>query len=327
MNKREFITLLGGAAAWPVAARAQQPERIRQIGVLMSGARDPQGQGLITALREALQELGWAAGSNVRTDYRWGAGKQQQIVAYAAELVARSPDVILATGTQVTAALNDQTKTTPIVFVNVADPIESGFVTSFSRPGGNMTGFTAWEFSIGGKWLELLKSVDQSVNRVLVLVNPDNPTWKGHVRTIQTLAPLLQTQISTVQVHTSDQIRNAIESFAGEPLGGMIVLPSGLMSVNRDLLAIVATQYRLPAIYPYGYYAASGGLMSYGTDALDLYRRSAGYVDRILRGAKPSELPVQQPTKFEMIINLKTAKTLGLTVPDTLLAGADEVIE
>jgi len=298
-----------------------------RIGVLMSGTYDPQGQGLVTALRQSLNELGWIDGQNVRLDIRWGGGKDSQITAYAAELATAPLDIIVATGTQVTSALHLRTHATPIVFVNVADPIESGFVSSLSRPAGDMTGFTAWEFSIGEKWLELLKIIDQSVSRTMVLVNPQNPTWKGHVRTIEAAAPFLQMEISAVHVHSSDEIRNAIQSFASEPAGGMIVLPSGLMSANRDLLAIVAAQNRLPAIYPYGYFTASGGLLSYGTDTLDLYRRSAVYVDRILRGAKPADLPVQRPTKFELVINLKTAKTLGLEVPATLLARADEVIE
>src|SRR5262245_39438866 len=328
MNRREFTTLLGGAATWPLAARAQQPERMRRVAVFPLGAEgDPEAQAYVRALRHGLEKLGWIDGQNIRIDSRWasgGAGRMQANVEGALALV---PDVIVAGGTQVTGELRQKTRTIPIVFVYVADPLAAGLVESLAHPGGNATGFTAAESPIGGKWMELLKEMAPRVSQVLVLVDPQNPTWKLHVPAIETAAHSFAVQLTAAHVRDPPEIERAIEAFAGKPNAGMIALPSAFAQTHRELIIALAAKHRLPAIYAIRSYVTSGGLVSYNSDPVDQYRRAASYVDRILKGAKPANLPVQQPTKFELAINLKTANALGLQISDRLLALADEIIE
>jgi putative ABC transport system substrate-binding protein len=329
MKRREFITLIGGAAAaWPVAARAQQPERIRRIGVLMNlTADDPEAPGRVAAFAQGLGELGWTIGRNVRIDYRWGAGDTEHFRRYAAELVALAPDVVLASGALAVRPLLQATRTVSIVFVQVTDPVGLGLVASLARPGGNATGFTLSEFGTSGKWLELLKEIVPRVARVGVLRDSSAPGGIGQFAAIQTVAPSIAVELIPLDVRDASEIELAIATFARSSNGGLIVTASGLAAVHRDLIVALAARHRLPAVYPFRYYATSGGLISYGPDTTDPFRRAAGYVDRILNGDKPADLPVQAPTKYELVINLKTAKGLGLTVPETLLARADEVIE
>ena len=330
IGRREFISLLGGvAAAWPLAARAQQKERMRRIGWLATVTdRDLLGQMQVSTFRQVMTTLGWREGGNFLLDYRGTAGDDGKTRALATELVGSAPDVLIPTGTQITAALQKLTRSIPIVFVNVADPIASHFVSSFARPGGNITGFTTWGgYSIGGKWFDVLRQIAPRTQHVTVLINPNNPTWVGHWQTIEAIASSTQTEVTPIRVVQNVEIEPAVKSAGHQPGGGLIVLPSGLMSANRELIAGLALRHSVPTIYPYSYFAWSGGLISYGTDALDLYRRAAVYVDRILKGENPANLPVQAPTKFELVINLKTAKVLGLAVPPTLLARADELIE
>jgi putative ABC transport system substrate-binding protein len=329
MKRREFIMLLGGAAAtWPLAARAQQPERVRRIGVLMGLAEnDPEGQARVAAFRQGLEQLGWTDGLNARIDYRWAAGEGSRAVTYAAELVALAPDVIFAGAVSALAPLQPATKTIPIVFAQVSDPVGGGFVVSLARPGGNITGFTQYEYTTGVKWLELLKEIAPRVARVAFLYDPANPTSAGFLRTIEPGTPSLGVQVSTYAVRETAEFERAIDAFAAEPNGGLIILPSLSATIHRELIVARVARHSLPVVYPYRLFATSGGLASYGVDNIDMYRRAAGYIDRILKGASPAELPVQQATKFELIINLKTAKALGLEVPPTLLARADEVIE
>jgi putative ABC transport system substrate-binding protein len=328
-RRREFITLLGGAAAWPLAARAQQGERMRRIGVLMHlPENDPETQARVRALLEGLQQLGWTDGRNVRIDYRFGAADVDRSRRYAAELIALAPDVIQASGTGPVAALQQASRTVPIVFVQIPDPVNAGFVESLSRPGGNATGFTVWEeFGTSGKWLELLKEVAPHVARVAVLRDPTIPAGIGQTGAIQSVAPSLGVQVSPVGVRDSGEIERSISAFAREANGGLIVLGAPLAIMQRELISTLAVRHRLPAVYPARLFVAAGGLISYGPDSIDPYRRVAGYVDRILKGEKPADLPVQNPTKFELVINLKTAKAIGLEMPPTLLARADEVIE
>jgi ABC-type uncharacterized transport system substrate-binding protein len=330
VNRREFITLLAGtAAAWPLPARAQQPDRVRRIGVLMHlPENDPETQARVRALLEGLQQLGWTDGRNVRIDYRFGAADVDRSRRYAAELIALAPDVIQASGTGPVAALQQASRTVPIVFVQIPDPVNAGFVESLSRPGGNATGFTVWEeFGTSGKWLELLKEVAPHVTRVAVLRDPTIPAGIGQTGAIQSVAPSLGVQVSPVGVRDSGEIERSISAFAREANGGLIVLGAPLAIMQRELISTLAVRHRLPAVYPARLFVAAGGLVSYGPDSIDPYRRVAGYVDRILKGEKPADLPVQNPTKFELVINLKTAKALGLDIPPTLLARADEVIE
>jgi putative ABC transport system substrate-binding protein len=329
MKRREFITLIGGAAGWPLAARAQQGERMRRIGVLMHlPENDPETQARVRALLEGLQQLGWTDGRNVRIDYRFGAADVDRSRRYAAELIALAPDVIQASGTGPVAALQQASRTVPIVFVQIPDPVNAGFVESLSRPGGNATGFTVWEeFGTSGKWLELLKEVAPHVTRVAVLRDPTVPAGIGQTGAIQSVAPSLGMQVSPVGVRDSGEIERSISAFAREANGGLIVLGAPLAIMQRDLISALAVRYRLPAVYPVRLFVAAGGLMSYGSNSIDPYRRAAAYVDRILRGEKPGDLPVQQATKFELVINLKTAKALGLDPPISLLARTDEVIE
>jgi putative ABC transport system substrate-binding protein len=328
MRRREFITLLGGAAAWPLAARAQRPDRIRRIGVIMNlAADDPQTQARNAAFLQGLQELGWTVGRNMRIDYRWGGGSADRIRTYAAELVALAPDVILAVGGSNVGPLLQASRTVPIVFVSVVDPVGGGFVASMARPGGNATGFTTYEYGMSAKWLELLKQIAPRVMRVAVMRDPSLTSGTAMLAAIQAVAPSFGVELSPVDVRDADEIERAVTAFASGSNDGLIVVPNPTANIHRDVIITLAAKHRLPAVYPYRYYITGGGLMSYGPDEIGQYRRAAGYVDRILKGEKPADLPVQAPTKFELAINLKTAKTLGLTIPPSLLAVADEVIE
>jgi putative ABC transport system substrate-binding protein len=328
IKRREFISLLGGAATWPLAARAQQPERMRRIGVLMNTATDdPEGRARLAAFEQGLRELGWTDGRNIRIDHRWGAGDADHFRRYAAELVAFAPDVILAGGSPVMAALQQATRSVPIVFALVSDPVGSGYVASLARPGGNATGFASTEFGISGKWLELLKKIAPSLTRVAVLRDPATALGIGQFGAIQAVAPSFGMELSPIDVRDAGEIERAVTAFARGSNDALIVPAGPLASLHRDLIITLAARLRLPAVYPSRYYAAGGGLISYGPDSIDPYRRAAGYVDRILKGAKPGDLPVQAPTKIDLAVNLKAAKALGLTIPTTLLARADEVIE
>jgi putative tryptophan/tyrosine transport system substrate-binding protein len=328
MRRREFMTVLGGAAiGWPLAARAQG-ERIRRIGVLMGIAEsDPARQSFVTAFTEALQELGWSSGRNIRIEYRWGAGDAERIRDFARELVEMQLDLIVGHTTPVVAALKAQTRTIPIVFTQVSDPVGSGFIDGFAKPGGSITGFTNLESSMGSKLGELLKEVAPTITRVAVMFNPDTAPDRGtyFLRPVEAAAPSLHVEVIPAPVHNDAEIESAITTLV--PGTGLIVMPDIFILAHRERILALADRHRMPAAYAYRLFAASGGLLSYGTDLADLFRRAARYVDRILTGTKPAELPVQQPTKFELVINLKTAKTLGLNVPLSLQAGADEVIE
>jgi putative ABC transport system substrate-binding protein len=327
MRRREFITLLGGAAAWPLAARAQQPGEMRRIGVLMNlSENDPEAQRLVATFQEGLAQLGWTDGRNLRIDYRWSAGDIERIRRSAAELVALAPDVILAYGGSVVGPLQQVSHTVPIVFVEVIDPVGAGFVESLARPGGNATGFSLFEFGISGKWLELLKQISPGITKAVVIRQPSSPGGGGQLGAIQAVAPSFGVEVTPVGLRDAREIERAL-TVAHDTNGGLIVTVSPLATVHRDLIVSLAARYRVPAVYPLRYFAASGGLISYGPDRLEPYRRAPGYVDRILKGEKPADLPVQAPTKYELVINLKTARTLGLDVPPTLLAIADEVIE
>jgi putative ABC transport system substrate-binding protein len=326
MRRREFITLLSGAAAWPLAARAQQPERVRRIGVLMNLASDDaEGQARLAAFHQALQQLGWSDGRNVRIDYRWAAGDAGRFRTYAEELLALGPDVILASATPSVQALQQATRTVPIVFAIVADPVGAGFVDSLARPGGNVTGFTPFEYGMSGKWLELIKELAPRATRVAVL--RDLTIGLGQLGAIQSVAPSLGIELRPVNVRDADEIERSIAAFAQGSNGALIVTASTSAIIHRELITTLAARNKLPAVYYTRYWVAGGGLMSYGPDFRDQFRLAAGYVDRILKGEKPVDLPVQAPTKYELVINLKTAKALGLTMPDSLLVRADEVIE
>jgi putative ABC transport system substrate-binding protein len=329
MNRREFITLLGGAAAtWPLAARGQQPERVRRIGVLFNvNVDDPGQQNNLAEFVQALQRLGWTDGRNVRIDTRWAGGDASAIRKHAEDLVALAPDVVVATGNASMGPLLQATRTVPIVFNNVADPVGSGFVDSLARPGGNVTGFLQFEYTLSGKWLELLKQIAPSVTRAAVLRDPAITAGVGQFTIIQSVAPSVGVDVSAINMRDADGIEGAIAAFARSPNGGLILTASALAVVHRELIIALAARHKLPAIYYRRYFAVSGGLVSYGYDVLEQYRGAAGYVDRILKGEKPADLPVQAPTNYELVINLKTAKALGLDVPDSLLARADEVIE
>ena len=328
MRRRDFILLLGAAPTWPVAVRAQQPERVRHIGVLMTlAAGDQQSQRRITAFVQGLEKLGWADGRNVRIDYRWSAANAEDIRKYAAELVALAPDVILAAASPAVGALLQATPTVPIVFVNVADPVGAGYADSLARPGRNATGFTNFEYSMGGKWLALLKEIAPSVVRVAVFRDPAIASGPGQFGAIQAVAPSVGVELSAINVRDTGEIERSVLAFARSGNGGMIVTGSPLSVVHRDLIIRLAAEHKLPAVYFERFFAAGGGLISYGPDQADDFRRSAAYVDRILKGERPAELPVQTPTRYQLAINLKTARALGLTVPESLLARADEVIE
>jgi putative ABC transport system substrate-binding protein len=329
MERREFITLIGGAAAaWPMAARAQQPERRRRIGVLISvAADDPESQRRMTAFVQGLQGLGWADGRNVRIDTRWAAGDADRTRKYAAELVALAPDVLLASGGTVLGALLQATRTVPIVFTLTPDPVGAGFIASLARPGGNATGFTGYEYGISAKWLELLKEIAPRVTRALVLRDASIPQGIGQFAVIQAAAPSFGVELRPIDGRDADEIERAVAAFARSANGGLIVTASGLAIVHRQLIIALAARHKLPTIYFQRFFVDAGGLISYGADPIDPHRQAAGYVDRILKGEKPADLPVQAPTKYELVINLKTAKALGLDVPPMLLARADEVIE
>jgi putative tryptophan/tyrosine transport system substrate-binding protein len=329
MRRREFITLVGGAAAaWPLAARAQQGEPMRRVGALMStAADDPEGQARIAAFQQGLQQFGWTIGRNVRIDSRWPAGDSERIRRYAAELVALSPDVILATGSAAAGPLLQATRTVPIVFVIVPEPVGAGLVNSLARPGGNATGFIQFEYAISGKWLELLKEIAPRVTRAAVLRDPAITGGIGQFGAIQAVAPSLGVEVSPVNVRDAGEIERAIADFARSPNGGLIITGSALAVVHRHLVITLAAKHQLPAVYFQRTFVADGGLISYGADVVDQYRRAASYVDRILKGEKPADLPVQAPTKYELVINLKSAKALGLEIPSSVLARANEVIE
>jgi ABC-type uncharacterized transport system substrate-binding protein len=328
MRRREFISLLGGAAAWPVAARAQQGERMRRIGVLTSlPADNPQALARNAAFLQGLGELGWNVGRNLQIDYRLGAVDAKRRYAYAAELVALAPELILAVGSSVVGPLLATTRSVPVVFVQVTDPVGSGFVASLARPGGNATGFTLFEFGISAKWIELLKEITPSVTRAAVLLDTTAPTGFGQLGAIQSVAPSFGVEISPINIRDAAEIEPAVAAFARGSNVSMVVLPGPETISHRELITTLAARHKLPAVYPYRYFVTNGGLICYGPDELQQHRQAAGYVDRILKGEKPGDLPVQAPTKYELVINLKTAKALGLEVPPTLLARADEVIE
>ena len=329
IRRREFIIALGAAAAaWPLVVRAQPPERIRRVALFPLGAeRDAEAQAYVRALRQSLEKLGWIDGQNIRIDIRWESGETGRMQADVAAALGLTPDVIVSGGTPVTAELRQKTRTIPIVFANVGDPLGSGLVDSLAHPGGNLTGFAAVESSIGGKWMELLREIAPHVNQVLVLVDPRNPTRKFHVPAIESAARSFAVPLTTALAHSPAEIERAIGEFAGKSNAGMIVLPSPFAQAHRELTIALAAKHRLPSMYGARTYAASGGLISYSTDWVDQYRQAASYVDRIFKGARPTDLPVQLPTKYELLINLKTAKALGFDVPLFLQQRADEVIE
>jgi putative tryptophan/tyrosine transport system substrate-binding protein len=328
MKRREFITLVGGALAWPLNARAQQPERMRRIGVLLGfAADDPESPVRMGAFLQGLQQLGWTDGRNVRIDTRWGAGDVELTRKYVAELIELAPDVILASGNSTVAPLLQATRVVPIVFPILIDPVGAGFVDSLARPGDNATGFILFEYGIAAKWLELLKQIAPGVTRAAVIRDPALASGIGQFGAIQSVAPSLGLEISPVNVLNAGEIERAVAAFARSSNSGLIVTGSALAVVHRDLIIALAARHKLPTVYFGRDFVAGGGLISYGPNIGDQFRRAAGYVDRILKGEKPADLPVQAPTKYELVINLKTAKALGLTVPPTLLTIADEVIE
>jgi putative tryptophan/tyrosine transport system substrate-binding protein len=327
IRRREFIILLGAAtAAWPLAARAQQPDRVRRVGVLMGIADDLEGQARIAVFRQALQALGWSEGRNVQFIYRWSGGDEAHARQFAKELLDLRSDVILTNSTPVTVAVRDTTRTTPTVFVQVSDPVGAGVVQSLARPRGNLTGFTNFDPSTAGKWLELLKRLAPNITRVAYLFNPDTAPLL-YAKAVESAAPSLSVKSIPAAVHNEVELERALEQIAHESDSALLVLPDLFNATNRQSIITLAARHRLPAIYPFRYFVTSGGLMSYGTELLDTYRQAASYIDRILKGEGPSDLPVQQPTKFELVINLKTAKALGITIPLLLLGRADEVIE
>jgi putative ABC transport system substrate-binding protein len=329
LRRRELITLLGGAAAtWPLAARAQQSDRIRRVGALMTlAADDPEGQARLRAFVQVLRQLGWINGRNVQIDTRWGEGDADRYRRYAAELVALASEVILAGGGSSVGPLLQTTRSVPIVFTQTPDPVGAGFVESLARPGGNATGFATAEFGMGAKWLELLKQISPGVTRVAIIRDPAITAGIGEFGSIQSVAPSVGVEVSPINVHDAGEIERAITAFARSSKGGLIVTSSALAIVHRDLIVTLAARHRLPAVYGNRFFVTSGGLLAYGSDSIDPYRRAASYVDRILKGEKPADLPVQAPTKYELVINLKTARALGLELPPILLATADEVIE
>jgi putative ABC transport system substrate-binding protein len=330
VKRRAFIKLLGGAAAWPITARAQQGSRLRRLGVLIPYAEsDAEAQSEIAAFRQTLGQLGWSDGGNLAIEYRWASGDTSRIRAYAQELVALAPDAIFCRTTPVTAALARQTRTIPIVFVNVSDPVGAGFAASIARPGGNITGFTNVQQSLGTKWVELLKELDPRISRIGVLFAPTTSPGRGmfYGHLIEDAARSIAVETTAVPVEGAAEIETAVAAFAQAAGAGLIVQPDVTTTDHRTLIVRLAAQHRLPAIYPFRFFVAEGGLVSYGVNVVDLYRRAADYVDRILKGEKPGDLPVQAPVKFDLVINLKTAQSLGLEVPPMLLATADEVVE
>ena len=328
MKRRDFVSLLSGAAVWPLIAHAQQTEGVPRIGVLVSMTPDDtEGKARFAAFQQGLQQLGWTDGRNVRIETRWAGGNANDTRRYAAELVMLAPDVLVAAGSPAVGALQQATPTIPIVFATVGDPVGAGFVESLARPGGNITGFTVFEYVIGGKWLALLKEVSPHTNRVAVLRDLAIALGPGQLGAIQTAAPSFGMEVIPINVREPHEIERAITTFAKSSNGGLIVTGSPLAQLHRGLIISLAVRHKLPAIYFERFFVADGGLISYGPDFVDQYRRAASYVDRILKGEKPADMPVQAPTKYELVINLKTAKALGLTVPQSLLATANEVIE
>jgi putative tryptophan/tyrosine transport system substrate-binding protein len=328
MRRREFITLLGGAAVWPMTARAQQAERVRRIGIILpAAADDAEYQTWVGAFLQALTQLGWTIGRNLRIDTRWATANAAEIRRHAAELAALAPDVILAAGTSTVGPMLQATRTVPVVFPTVVDPVGAGFVDSLARPGGNATGFLLFEYSLAGKWLELLKQIAPGVTRVAVLRDTTTSSGIGQFGAIQSVAPSLRVEINPVNMRDAGEIERAIAAFARTPNGGLILTGSGKSVLHHDLIITLAARHKLPAVYYERFYVAAGGLISYGADRIDQYRLAAGYVDRILKGEKPADLPVQAPTKYQLVVNLKTAKALGLDIPQAILSRADEVIE
>ena len=329
MKRREFITLLGGTAAtWPLAARAQQPAQMKRVGIVLPFAASyPEGQARIAAFQQTLAGLGWTEGANMRTEIRWSGSNADDIRKNALELIALAPDVILADGSPSVAALSQATRTVPIVFALVIDPVGAGYVKSLARPGGNVTGFMQFEYSVSGKWLELLKQIAPALTRAAVLRDPAITSGIGQFAVIQAAAPLLGIDVSPVNVREASEIENAVAGYAGSSNAGLIVTASALAVTHRELIIALAAKHKLPAIYFQHQFATEGGLISYGSDPVEQYRRAAAYVDRVLRGDKPIDLPVQAPTTYQLAINLRTARGLGLDVPPTLLARADQVIE
>jgi putative tryptophan/tyrosine transport system substrate-binding protein len=329
MKRRDFITLLGGAAVWPLAARAQQADRVRRIGFLHAFAEnDPEVLARIVAFRQGLEALGWIENRNIQLEHRYAAGDVERIQTYTAELVHSAPDLIVGSGTPIVAALKQATDTIPIVFSVVNDPVGQGFVATLSHPGGNITGFTFIDFPLIGKWLEMLKEIAPDVRRMTLMYNPDTaPFYPVFLREFGAAPASLAVELSASPVHNEAEIEAAVTAFAREPRGGLIAAPDAFINTRRHLIMALAERHRLPAIYSFRQFVTEGALMSYGPDSIDIVRRSASYVDRILKGEKPADLPVQSPTRYELVINLKTAKALGLEVPPTLLARADEVIE
>jgi putative ABC transport system substrate-binding protein len=329
MRRREFIAGLGGAAAWPLTARAQQPERVRHVGVLMNVVQeDPGGVADVMAFRQGLAELGWIEGRNIHIEFRWPGGDIDRVQTFAKELVGLRPDVLIGRSTPTTAALKQETTTIPIIFVNVTEPAEQGFVQSLARPGGNITGFTNFEASIGGKWLQLLKEVDPRIARVAVIYNPQTAPFAGlFLRSVQSAAPTFAVETLALTIRSDADIETALTMFVQQPSGGLIAIPDSFTGQHRDRIIALTARYRLPALYANSSATPSGGLMAYAVDTRDTMQCAAGYVDRILKGAKPADLPVQQAAKFQLSINLKTAKAIGLDVAPNLIARADEVIE
>jgi putative tryptophan/tyrosine transport system substrate-binding protein len=329
VKRREFITFAGSAAvAWPLDLRAQQGERVRRIGVLHSlAAGDPDGPARMTAFLLGLQQLGWVDGRNIRIEMRWAGGNADLDRRYAAELVALAPDVLLATASPTVAALQAATRAVPIVFAHAVDPVGAGFVDSLARPGGNATGFVLFEYAVSAKWLELLKEIAPAVTRVAILRDPTTAAGMGQFGAIQAVAPSFGVEVNPVNLRDAAAIDRAVAAFAGTSNGGLIITASALFVVHRELIITLAARHKLPAVYYRRGFVDDGGLISYGPDLVDQYRRAASYVDRILKGEKPADLPVQAPTKYELVINLKTAKALGIAIPPTLLGRADEVIE
>lgn len=328
MQRREFITLIGGAAAWPLAARAQQPERMRRVGVLMPfPPNDDEGQARFAAFVLGLQKRGWVEGKNLRMDTYWVQGSADRLQASVKELMKQTPEVILVSNVAVVAALRKETRAVPTVFAQVIDPVGQGFVQSLAHPGENITGFTNFKSTMPGKWLELVKDIAPRVARALLIYHPETTPHAKYILPVEAAGRAIGLAVNSVGVRQAADIDAAIKEFTPEPNGSLIIMPSGPTAVHRQLIVDLASRYRLPAIYPFRYFVKIGGLISYGIDTLDPYRRAAGYVDRILKGATPADLPVQQPVKFELVINLKSAKVLGLKIPDRIVAIADEVVE